>query len=221
MQDWPSHLWYETVYLFTHMACTFGASLRTEGRQNIPRTGPVLIIANHQSFVDPVLVGLSTRRHLWYLARKSLFRNPVLAGLIRSLNAVPIDQEGVGKEGLKTILGQLRAGHAVVVFPEGTRTEDGHVAPFRPGVHLLISRADCYIVPVGIAGAFEAWPYWKPLPVPAPLFLPPSDRAIAVSVGKPLRSEEFAGRSREQVLADLYQRVRKLKERAERLRRST
>ena len=98
MQDWPSHLWYESVYLFTHMACTFGASLRTEGRQNIPRTGPVLIIANHQSFVDPVLVGLSTRRHLWYLARKSLFRNPVMASLSKSVPSPVSTRPTVGFE---------------------------------------------------------------------------------------------------------------------------
>src|SRR5262245_4079519 len=111
MREWWSYLWYEFTYLITHLFCTLGFSLRTEGRINVPASGPVLLVANHQSGLDPVLVGLSTRRHLSYLARKSLFRNPVAGWLIRSLNAVPIDQEGVGKEGLKVILGQLRAGH--------------------------------------------------------------------------------------------------------------
>jgi 1-acyl-sn-glycerol-3-phosphate acyltransferase len=219
MSAWLAPLWYETVYLITHLGCTLTFSLRTEGRNNVPATGPVLLVANHGSFLDPILIGLSTRRHLSYLARKTLFRSLLFRGLIRSLNAVPIDQEGVGKEGLKTILEQLRAGRAVVVFPEGTRTEDGNMGPFKPGVNLLISRANSHIVPVGIAGAYEAWPVWRPYPIPAPLFLPARPGTIAVSVGQPIRSEQYAGAPREEVLADLFGRVRALKDRAEHLRR--
>ncbi len=221
MPQGPTYSWYEFVYLITHFACTLGFSLRTEGRDRVPRSGPVLLIANHQSYLDPVLVGLATRRHLNFLARKSLFRNPFFAALIRSVNAVPIDQEGVGKEGLKTILGQLRQGHAVVVFPEGTRTEDGKMVPFRGGVHLLLSRGESHIVPVGIAGAYDAWPVWRSYPIPAPLFLPATRGTIAVSIGEPLRSESFAGMSRSAVLDELFDRVSAVQARAERLRRQT
>jgi 1-acyl-sn-glycerol-3-phosphate acyltransferase len=107
-----SHFLYEASYFTAAAGMTLGWSLRTEGRQHVPRTGPALLIANHQSYLDPILVGLSTRRHLCYLARKSLFNNPLFAWLIRMHNAVPIDQDGIGKEGIRAILEQLQRGQA-------------------------------------------------------------------------------------------------------------
>src|SRR5579864_1101380 len=145
-----SYLFYEATYLFSMTAMTLGFSLRTIGRNNIPKHGPVLLIANHQSYLDPMLVGLSSRRHLCFLARKTLFGNPYFARLIHALNAVPIDQEGVGREGIQTILEQLRLGQAVVVFPEGGRTGDGRMEPLKPGVHLLIKKSSAPVIPVGV-----------------------------------------------------------------------
>src|SRR6266404_5069593 len=120
--DRLSYCWYEAGFWLSFTGMTLAFSLRTEGYRNVPPAGPALLIANHQSFLDPVLVGLAARRHLHYLARRTLFDVPVFAWLIRHLGAVPIDQEGVGKEGIRIILQQHRAGHAVVVFPEGTRS---------------------------------------------------------------------------------------------------
>jgi 1-acyl-sn-glycerol-3-phosphate acyltransferase len=219
MSAWASHVWYDTTFLVTHLVTTLGMSLRTEGGDHVPAAGPVLVLANHGSILDPVLVGLASRRHLHYLARKTLFKNPIFGSLIRSLNAVPIDHEGVGKEGLKKVLELLGQDRAVVVFPEGTRTDDGTMGPFRPGVALLVARARPPIVPVGIAGAFDAWPYWKPLPKLSPLFLPPQRWSIAVSVGKPLDGNHYADLPRTQLLEELFSQVRDQKVRAEKLRR--
>jgi 1-acyl-sn-glycerol-3-phosphate acyltransferase len=221
MQDWLSYLLYELTYWVSMTLMTLGFSLRSEGRQRVPHAGPALLIANHQSFLDPILIGLCSRRHLCYLARKTLFRIPLFAWLIRHLGAVPIDQEGIGKEGIRIILAQLRAGRAVVVFPEGTRTPDGAIHPLRPGIHLLIKRTQAPIVPVGIAGAFEAMPFWKSVPKLAPLFLPAGRAALAVSVGKPLDASRFAAMPREHALAELFAELQKVAQRAERLRRKT
>src|SRR5215468_8422770 len=98
MHDVLSYAWYEATYWLSALVMTTGFSLRTVGRRNVPRRGPALLLANHQSFLDPVLAGLAARRHLCFLARKTLFRNRAFGGIIRSLHAVPIDQEGVGKE---------------------------------------------------------------------------------------------------------------------------
>jgi 1-acyl-sn-glycerol-3-phosphate acyltransferase len=215
-----SHFLYEASYFTAAAGMTLSWSLRTEGRQHVPRTGPALLIANHQSYLDPILVGLSTRRHLCYLARKSLFNNPLFAWLIRMHNAVPIDQDGIGKEGIRAILEQLQRGQAVVVYPEGNRTEDGEMQPLKPGIQLLIKRTEAPIVPVGIAGAYDAWSRWRRLPLPAPLFLPASHRCIAVSVGKPLAARHFAQLPREQSLAELHQAIETQWRRAQRLRRT-
>jgi 1-acyl-sn-glycerol-3-phosphate acyltransferase len=219
MQRWLLFGWYEVAYLLSHWTALLGFSLRTEGRGNIPRTGPVLVVANHQSFLDPALVGLSTRRHLRALARKTLYRNRLVALFIRSLESIPIDQEGVGKEGLKAVLEELGRGKGVLIFPEGSRTRDGRMRALRPGIHLLLRRARVPIVPVGIAGAYQAWPIWRPYPLPAPLFLPANDRCVALSVGRPLDGHRYAALPREQALGELYLELQKVAARAERLRR--
>jgi 1-acyl-sn-glycerol-3-phosphate acyltransferase len=213
------YCFYEATYWASMSAMTLGFSLRTQGRQHIPAAGPALLVANHQSFLDPVLVGLSTHRHLYYLARKTLFEKRWLRTMIRWLNAVPIDHHGVGKEGIKVILEQLERGHAVVVFPEGTRTHDGKVQELKAGVQLLIKRARAPIVPVGIAGAFAAWPRTQKVPTPAPLFLPGVGEALAVAVGEPLDAQHFASLPRERMLAELREEMEKVQVRAERLRR--
>src|SRR5262249_58442579 len=134
-----------------------------------------------------VLIGMATRRRLCFLARKSLFDHAGFRWLIRSLNAVPIDQEGIGIEGLRATTRLLQQGLAVLVFPEGERTKDGRIGALKPGISLLIKRCAAPIVTVGLAGAYDAWPNWRPLPVPSPLWLPATERTIAMSVAEPIQ----------------------------------
>ncbi len=212
-------LWFTPARWLSLILVTLGFSLRIEGTRRVPRTGPVLILANHGSFFDPILLGVVSTRPLIYLSRKTLFRPAWFGWLIGSLGAVPVDQEGVAKEGLRTILKHLHAGEAVVVFPEGTRTETGGLSPLKPGVHLLVRKARATIVPVAIAGAFEALPYWEKVPKLSPLFLEPGKSTMAVTVGRPIDSRRYEQMSREEMLAELTQVLQKLKDRAERMRR--
>jgi 1-acyl-sn-glycerol-3-phosphate acyltransferase len=214
-------LWHELVYAPAHTAFTLGSSLRLKGGRNMPKTGPVLLVANHQSFLDPPLVGLCARRPLVYVARKSLFRNPYFTFIIRGMNAVPIDQEGLGKEGIRITLDQLKRGRPILLFPEGSRTPDGKMQPLKPGIHLLIKRVQAPIVPVGIAGAYHAWPIWRKHPLPAPLFWPADANAgtIAVVMGKPIDSRRYAEMPREDALRELSDLIGREQARAEQLRR--
>jgi 1-acyl-sn-glycerol-3-phosphate acyltransferase len=214
-----SWLLYEMCYWLSQIGLTWGFNFRAEGRGNIPLTGPVLLLSNHQSFFDPCIVGSGTRRHLCFLARKTLFRNRLFGALIHRLNAVPVDQEGVAKEGLKTILDQLQAGQAVLVFPEGERTSTGEVQPLKPGVLLLIRRMEVPIVIAGIAGAFDALPRTRHWPKLSPFFLPPTGADIAVSIGKPFGAARYRDMPRDKVLSELQEELKRAKERAERLRR--
>lgn len=211
--------WHKLAYLTSLGAMLFGFSLRLEGRRHMPRKGPALLVANHQSFLDPVLVGLAAYRQLCFLARKTLFRHPLFSLLIRSLNAVPIDQDSVGKEGIRAILEELHQGQAVLVFPEGERTSDGAIHPLKPGVHLLIKRTQAPIVPVGIAGAFDAWPRWRKFPLLAPLWCPAWAGTIAVSIGRPLAAASLAQMPRQQAMDILFNEIKAAWARAERLRR--
>jgi 1-acyl-sn-glycerol-3-phosphate acyltransferase len=214
-----SALVYEVSYWAVFFVYVIGFSLRIAGRRHMPRRGAVLIIANHQSFLDPVAVGLGVRRHVHYLARKTLFTNPLFGRWLRIVHAVPIDQEGVGKEGIRNIIRSLEAGNPVLVFPEGERCEDGLMHPLRPGVGLLVKRVRAPIVPAGVAGAFAAWPRGRALPVFAPLFRPPSRRTVAVVFGKPRDPATLDGLSREEALGVLYDDIAAVVKKAEALRR--
>ena len=103
--------------------------------------GGVILASNHASFLDPPLVGSGLKRDINYLARESLFRFPGIGALLRSWNAVPVDRDGGGAKGLKTILDRLLAGNAIILFPEGTRTTDGKLQPARSGIGLTVIKS--------------------------------------------------------------------------------
>lgn len=215
---WLARRWYDAAYAVMWTAFTLGYSYRRCGWHNVPRTGPVLLLANHQSMLDPILVGLAARRYLSFLARHTLFEQPVLGRLIRSLNAIPIDRS-LGKDGIQAVLQALQTGQAVAMFPEGERTHTGQVQPLKPGVSLLIRRVRCPIVPVGIAGAFAAWNRFRRWPRLAPLWAPPTDATLAVSIGPPLDPAALDRLNREQLLETLRTAIITQVEQAEHLRR--
>lgn len=185
-------------------AATVAFDFRTDGVDHVPRTGGVLLLANHQSFLDPVLIALRLEREIAFLARSTLFHG-AFGALIRYLNAFPVKQ-GKGDVGaMKQTIELLKQGHAMVVFPEGSRTYDGRLGPLAPGVALLIQRARVPVVPIAIEGAFDAWPRSRKLPTPA---------RIRVAYGKPIRPGEVDARhvidrveaSIRSLLKDIHQR---------------
>src|SRR6267142_1843707 len=155
--------------------------LRAVGRENWPVEGGALVCANHQSMFDPPLVGLTCPRRMNYLARDTLFRVPILSQLITFLDAIPIDREGVGLAGLKETLRRLKAGELVLIFPEGTRTHDGEVAALKPGFISVARRSRVPLVPVGLDGAYQAWPRTSRFP---------RGGRIAVVIGEPISAAQ-------------------------------
>jgi 1-acyl-sn-glycerol-3-phosphate acyltransferase len=219
MSDWISDAWYDFNYSAIWIGYHLAWSFRSEGFRYVPQRGPVLIIANHQSYLDPLLVGLAVRRRLTYLARKTLFRHPLFGAFLRSVRCVPVDQDGVAKEGLKSVLEKLKAGNPVVVFPEGARSDTGEMQPFRPGIQLLIKRSLCPVLPVGLAGAFETFPLTAKFPIFSPIFMPAGKGTVAAVVGPPLDSKRLAELPRDKLLTELYQAVDTVRKKAEFLRR--
>ncbi len=137
--------------------------LRVRGRRYIPRQGGLIVAANHQSFLDPVILGVAARRPLAFMARRSLFKG-FFGELIGALNAIPIPRESFTPGALRQALSALRSGWALVVFPEGTRTADGSLSALRRGVALLAALSAVPVVPAGIQGAFGVWPRFRKLP---------------------------------------------------------
>lgn len=211
-------LLYHGFYWTCFWGFTLGWSHRASGRRNVPESGPVLLVCNHQSHFDPPLIGVGAPRPLTYLARSTLFTNKLFATAIRAYGAVPIDRD-VGVEGLKAVFKALDEERAVLMFPEGTRTPDGVMQPLKPGVSLVVKRATCPIIPCGLAGAYTAWPRAQLLPRPSPLFLPPSDRTIAVHYGEPIPAGFYRRMDRDAILTDLTARLTAAQAEADRLRR--
>jgi 1-acyl-sn-glycerol-3-phosphate acyltransferase len=138
--------------------CSVFFDLKTYGVKTVPKTGGVLLVSNHQSYLDPVLVGVQVFRPISYLAKSELFENPVFGWFIRGLNAFPVRQ-GAGDVGaVKETILRLQEGGALNIFPEGSRSEDGQLQPIEKGASLVIRRAKVPVVPVVIDGSFRAWP---------------------------------------------------------------
>lgn len=133
---------------------------------NVPRSGGVMLICNHQSFLDPVLATLALPRECHYMARDTLFHNPTLKAIIEYLNAFPIKRNTADVGAVKESLKRLKRGDVLVVFPEGTRTHDGTIRSLEPGAIMIARKAGAMMVPTVILGAFESWPRVSPLPMP-------------------------------------------------------
>jgi 1-acyl-sn-glycerol-3-phosphate acyltransferase len=204
-----SHVWYQSLRWALRLLAILAYRVRHTGKHNIPAAGGVLVVSNHQSHFDPPLIGMGCPRRMNYLARDTLFRFAPFGWLIRSVDAIPIDREGLGLGGIKESLRRLKRGEMVLIFPEGTRTRNGEVARFRPGFTALAVRSGAAILPVAIDGAFQAWPRWRKFP---------GLGSIRVHYGVPILPAEIAGRDERELLAEVERRVRechaRLKERA-------
>jgi 1-acyl-sn-glycerol-3-phosphate acyltransferase len=128
---------------------------RVEGTEHIPREGGMVLAVNHASSADPVIAGLGVPRELHFFAKRELFRNPLLAGLIRAHNALPVDRGEVERGTLERVIRLLSEGGALLVFPEGTRSRDGTIGEGRPGVGMMALAASVPIVPAYLRGTLR------------------------------------------------------------------
>lgn len=177
----------------------FRASYR--GCRNIPGKGAVLVVANHQSFLDPPAVGVGVYRRMNYLARKTLFRFKPFGWLMDSVDAIPLDQEGIGFLGIKETLRRLKNNEMVLIFPEGARCYDGEIQPFKAGYVLLAVRSKATIVPTAVSGTFNAWPRGQKIPW---FFWYP----IKVEYGTPITYEEYSSLSEKELHEQVEKSIR-------------
>ena len=176
---------------------------RLEGRGagHVPARGPVLMVANHSSFLDPPLVGGMAPRQLSFMAKAELFRVPLLGALISRLNARPVRREGADAGALRTALRILQDGGVLLMFPEGTRGPEGILREPKPGAAMLAVLSGAAVVPVFVKGSGQAWPRGQRLPKPA---------KVVVAFGPPMvferrspdgRKMDYAAVSRQMMAA--------------------
>jgi len=200
-------LWYETCRFPVRLAGVLFWRVRHFGLENVPASGGALIVANHQSHLDPPMIGAGSPRAMHFLARKSLFEFPGFGRLIASINAIPIDREGAGLSGLKESLRRLKRGEILVVFPEGTRSADGEIGRFRPGFTALAVRCGVPIVPAAIEGAYTCWPRARRFPKLG---------RIHVYYGPPISAQDVERLEERELLAEVESRIRQCRERLRR-----
>jgi len=150
--------WYWTGYALAKLLARVFFRFRVLHREHRVLEGPLVIAVNHQSYLDPPLVGISSGREVYFLARRTLLDVPVLGWLLPKLNVVPVDQEGIDRSALKALIHILKAGKAAVVFPEGARTLDGKLQPALPGIGFILAKTRAPVLPMRIFGAHEALP---------------------------------------------------------------
>ena len=187
-------LWYQFWQIMSQAVFCAFFRLRVFGRENVPLEGPVVLVSNHQSFLDPVLCGLGLKRELDYIARDSLFRNRLFGRYIQTLNAFPIRRSQADLGAIRTIISRLKQGRAITLFPEATRTSDGRIRPVKSGFELVVRKSGAVVVPVIVDGAFEAWPRNRFFPYPGD---------IKVIFGKPITAEQAKKMSRTEFVDQL------------------
>jgi 1-acyl-sn-glycerol-3-phosphate acyltransferase len=174
---------------------------RVYNPEHVPQKGAVILAANHASFLDPPLVGSGLKRDINYLARKSLFRYPGVGWILRTVNAVPVDRDGGGAAGLRAIMERLQNGGAIILFPEGTRTNDGKLQPARSGIGLTVIKSNAPVVPVRVFGTYEAWGRNVKMPKPC---------RVMIKYGRPMFFEQLRAEAKscsKDRLKQIYQEV--------------
>lgn len=174
------------VYCFSRAGERFLMSVladwRVEGAENVPRSGPLIVVANHLSNMDPPLLACSIPRRLHYLSKRGVFI-PIVRTFLRAYGAYPVDREGRDLDGFHWCRKLLESGGALAMFPEATRSPAGGMKRVIPGAALLALRTQAAILPVGITGTEHIGPILQNLAptgrlranIGKPFTLPPVD----------------------------------------------
>ncbi|QDU38318.1 1-acyl-sn-glycerol-3-phosphate acyltransferase [Maioricimonas rarisocia] len=173
-------LWFSLQQLL-QILFVFVFRYRARGYEKLPPGGALLLI-NHQSMLDPLLVGLPLKRPVSYVARENLFHVPIVGWILKRTYVMPINRESAGTQIIRESTKRMKQGFLVGLFPEGTRTNDGNLGPLKPGFVALVRRAGVPVFPVGIAGAYRIMPRGCLFPRP---------RKVRVVFGDPLTEDEL------------------------------
>ncbi len=157
--------------------------LRIEGRHHMPKRGPLILLANHLSLFDPVVIWYASPRHICFMGRADIPQMPIVGAIARIAKTVPIRQRSADRNGLKLAIETVQRGEVLGIFPEGELSESGELQPFLPGVLLILRQTKAPIIPVGVSNTQRVMPYGK-------LYPKPGFCVITVRFGKVIPAEE-------------------------------
>ena len=203
---WPTHSFFEVLFWWTvvptllRMFFRLVYRVRWGGRDHIPRRGPIIYAANHQSHYDPPLIGcLAADRPFSSVAQSGLFSTGPSGWLMRQVGAIPLKRGQSDVSAVRIAIAQLKVGGCVLIFPEGGRTRDGVMGPFHRGVLVLVRRSKAAVVPVAVDGTYAVWPIGRRFPR--------LRGRIGVKFGRPIAAEELLNDSPEVALERLRRAI--------------
>ena len=191
MKKWLGTVWHSIARFFCTMIVCSLYRVRAYGMKNVPKKGAVLVICNHQSFLDPIFSQSWVLRNFHFVARDTLFQIKFFGGLINSLYTIPIKRGQADVSAIKTIIEKLKEGLPICLYAESSRTSDGKIDDVKSGFSLLSRRSGATVVPTVIEGAFEAWPRTRKFPKISKVAVAYGEAFTAEQV-KELGDKEFA-----------------------------
>jgi len=190
-------LLYWSAWLVARMLARLLFRLKVEGGGNIPKKGGVIIAANHASYLDIPILGCGASRRLSFMGRIDLFHG-VIGAVMRYLGWIPIRRERVDRRGFDEAIRRVKAGEAVVIYPEGGRSDDGKLQPGKPGIGIIVEATGCPVIPTLLEGTYDALPpdaKWIRL------------RPIRVVYGPPMDFSSLLGRENGEEKKAVYQQI--------------
>src|SRR5690625_4193370 len=179
--------------------CAWGYGWRIEGREHVPRKGPVILVANHISYLDPPLLGAALQRPVHFMAKAELFQNRLIGGILRRVHAFPVARGKADRGAIRHSLELMAQGQILAMFPEGTRSRTGELMPGQSGVAMIALRSRATVVPAGIAGTSK---------VDRQNFPPSGRPRIALHFGPPVRLDDlFEAEDRRAAMREASDRV--------------
>ena len=203
---WLFYLAYALCKVFFGLAlrCLFGVWLRIENRHRMPRRGGLIMIANHRSLSDPLVLWYASPRHLCFMGRADILQIPLIGSIARLARMIPVRQRTADRRALMEAIAAVKRGEALGIFPEGKLSETGELMPFLPGILLILRQTKAPILPVGLTHTEKLVPYGK-------LFPRPAFTVIIVCFGEWIPAERILDiPSSEAQLAFLRERVHQL-----------
>ncbi len=174
------------AWVVFHLLYLFFGGIRFEGRENVPQTGGILITPNHISDADPPTVAIALPRAAWVMAKEEIFSMRIIGPFSRWLHGFPVKRYTADRAALRRAEELLKAGEAVIIFPEGKLSPDGIIQPLLPGVLLIAKSADVSIVPTVLIGTERIIPYGSTVPRR-------SGKRTIVRFGPPVTVAELTG----------------------------
>jgi 1-acyl-sn-glycerol-3-phosphate acyltransferase len=176
---------YHFLKWLARLVVLLAISYRVQGRENVPAQGPLLVVANHVSVADPVLIGISLNRRVVFMAKEELFTNWFYSYIIRSFGAFPVSRGHSSRDALRQAVRILKRGGVLGMFPEGKRSTDGCLMPPMDGAALVACHTRSRVLPIGIIGSEVirgyGWIWRRPkvtMVIGRPFYLPGPEPAL-------------------------------------------